>query len=64
MDKNNRIKRKKSSGFRLNPNPKPMTRLQCQLAQHTGMRNKDPLEISLSKAPWDDDEKEDDGKGP
>ena len=57
MDKNNRIKRKKSSSFYLNPNPKPMTRVQCQLAQHTGMRTKDPLKVSLAKAPWDDEEK-------
>ena len=59
MDKNTRIKRKKSSGFHLNPNPKPMTRVQCQLAQHTGMRTKDPLKVSLAKAPWDDEEEED-----
>lgn len=59
MVKNTRIKRKKSSGFHLNPNPKPMTRVQCQLAQHTGMRTKDPLKVSLAKAPWDDEEEED-----
>lgn len=58
MAKNNRIKRKKSSSFYLNPNPKPMTRVQCQLAQHTGMRVKDPLKVSLAKAPWEDEEQE------
>ena len=56
MVKNTRIKRKKSSGFHLNPNPKPMTRAQCQLAQHTGMRTKDPLKVSLAKAPWEDED--------
>ena len=56
MAKNIRVKRKKSSAFHLNPNPKPMTRIQCQLAQHTGMRTKDPLKVSLAKAPWDDEE--------
>jgi len=64
MVKNTRIKRKKSSGFHLNPNPKPMTRVQCQLAQHTGMRNKDPLEVSLKKAPWEDEEEKEDREGP
>ena len=56
MAKSNRVKRKKSSSFYLNPNPKPMTRVQCQLAQHTGMRVKDPLKVSLAKAPWEDED--------
>jgi hypothetical protein len=33
-----------------------MTKMQAQLAQHTGMRVKDPLKVTLVKAPWDDEE--------
>ena len=64
MVKNTRIKRKKSSGFHLNPNPKPMTRVQCQLAQHTGIRNRTGVKITLPKEPWDDEEEKEDREGP
>ena len=38
-------------------------RQKMQMAQHTGLRNRYGVKITLPKEPWIDD-KEDDGKGP
>ena len=69
MAKSSRIKknvnRAKYAG-RWSGSPNPMTKMQAQLAQHTGMRVKDPLKVTLVKAPWDDDEQmeKNDREGP
>lgn len=39
-------------------------RHKMQLAQHAGMRTKDPVKITLVPAPWEDEKQEKDREGP